>query len=55
MRGMIYSPEYTMKWIYEVMQKYDIDAESQFLLEEGHKEIPQSECYQDYGYPSYVN
>jgi len=25
------------------------------LLEEGHKEILQSECYQEYGYPSYIN
>ena len=32
----------------------DIDAESQALLEEGHKEIIQSECYEDYGYPSYI-
>ena len=25
------------------------------LLNEGHKEILQSECYEDYGVPSYIN
>lgn len=50
----LYSPEYTMQWIYEAIQKHDIDAESQTLLEEGHKEILQSECYEDYGCPSYI-
>ena len=34
--------------------KHDIDAESQALLEEGHKEILHSECYEDYSYPSYI-
>lgn len=28
----MYSPEYTMQWIYEAIQKHDIDAESQALL-----------------------
>ena len=51
----MYSPEYTMQWIYEAIQKHDIDIESQALLEEGHKEIQQSECYEDYGVPSYIN
>ena len=76
----MYSPEYTMQWIYEAIRKaaikreecqvttcafpsvsrlnevkHDIVAESQALLEEGHKEIQQSECYEDYGYPSYIN
>jgi len=51
----MYSPEYTMQWIYEAIQKHDIDAESQALLEEGHKEILQSECYEDYGYPPYLD
>ena len=45
----MYSPEYTMQCIYEEIQKHDIDIESQALLEEGHKEILQSECYEDYG------
>lgn len=76
----MYSPEYTMQWIYEAIRKaaikreegqvttcafpsvsrlnevkHDIDTESQALLEEGHKEMQQSECYEDYGYPSYIN
>ena len=29
--------------------------ESRRLLEDGHKEILQSECYQEYGYPSYID
>lgn len=51
----MYSPEYTMQWIYETIQKHDIDAESQALLEEEHKEILQSECYEDYDCPSYID
>lgn len=50
----MYSPEYTMQWIYEAIQKHEIDEESRELLEEGHKEILQSECYNEYGYPSYI-
>ena len=50
----MYSPEYSLQWIYEDIMKYDIDEESRKLLEEGHKEILQSECYQEYGYPSYI-
>lgn len=38
----------------EAIQKHDIDAESKALLTEGHKEILQSECYEDYGVPSYI-
>ncbi len=34
--------------------KCDIDEDSRKLLEEGHKEILQSECYEDYSYPSYI-
>ena len=51
----MYSPEYSLQWIFEDIMKYDIDQESRTLLEEGHKEILQSECYQEYGYPSYIN
>ena len=51
----IYSPEYTMQGIYEAIQEHNIDSESQRLLEEGHKEILQSECYEDYGMPSYID
>lgn len=43
-----------MQWIYEAIQKHDIDAELQSLLNDGHKEILQSECYEDYGVPSYI-
>ena len=50
----MYSPEYTMQWIYKEIQKHDIDAESQVLLEVGHKEILKTECYVEYGYPSYI-
>ena len=51
----LYSPEYTMQWIYEAIKKHDIDPESQSLLDEGHKEILQSECYEDYGIPPYID
>ena len=50
----MYSSEYSLQWIYEDIMKYDIDEESRKLLEDGHKEILQSECYEDYGYPSYI-
>lgn len=50
----MYSLECTMQWIYEAIQKHNIDAESQALQEEGHKEILQSECYKEYGSPSYI-
>lgn len=52
--GDMYSPEYSLQWIYEDIMKYDIDQESRRLLEDGHKEILQGECYQEYGYPSYI-
>ena len=44
----------TLQWIYKAIQKHDIDAESKALLTDGHKEILQTECYEDYGYPSYI-
>ena len=50
----MYNPEYSLQWIYEDIMKYDIDEDSRKLLEEGHKEILQSECYEDYSYPSYI-
>lgn len=49
----MYCLENTMQWIYEAIQKHNLDAESLALLDEGHKEFLQSECYEDYGYPSY--
>ena len=50
----MYNPEYSLRWIYEDIMKYDIDQESRRLLEDGHNEILQSECYQEYGYPNYI-
>ena len=50
----MYSPEYSLQWIYEDIMKYDIGDEAQMLLDIGHSEIMDSECYQDYGYPSYL-
>lgn len=44
-----------MQWIYEAMQKHEIDVESQDLLEQGHKVILQSECYENYGCPSDID
>ncbi len=32
----MYSPEYSLQWIYEDIMKYDIDQESRKLLDEGH-------------------
>ena len=51
----MYSPEYSLQWIYEDIMKYDIDGDSRKLLEDGHEEILQSECYEDYGMPSYYS
>lgn len=35
----MYSPEYSLQWIYEDIMKCNIDQESRNLLEDGHKEI----------------
>ena len=50
----MYSPEYSLQRIFEDIQKYPIGDEAQILLDIGHSEIMDSECYQDYGYPSYI-
>ncbi len=50
----MYSPEYALEWIYKEINKYKIDEKSQVLLDMGHSEIMDSECYQEYGYPSYL-
>lgn len=50
----MYSPEYSLRWIYEDITKCAIDEEKQKLLDIGHSEIMDSECYQEYGYPSYI-
>lgn len=50
----LYSPEYALQRIYKEIKKYKIDEESQVLLDIGHSEIMDCECYQEYGYPSYL-
>ena len=50
-----YSPDYSMKLIYDAIMKHDIDAESQALLKAGHDEIKKTECYDNYGCPSYID
>ena len=50
----IYSSEYVMQEIYKSIRKHDIDAESRALLDEDYKKILQSECYENYVYPSYI-
>ena len=49
-----YSPDYSMKLIYDAIMKYDIDAEAVALLKAGHEEIQKTECYDNYGCPSYI-
>lgn len=34
--------------------KYDIGAESQAMLESGHDEIRQTECYDNYCVPTFI-
>ena len=50
----LYCPEYVMQGIFEDFQMHGLDFESIAILKEGHDEILQSECYEDYGYPSYL-
>ncbi len=50
----MYSPEYSLKWIYDDIKKYNIGEELQMMIDIGHSEIMDSECYQEYGYPSYI-
>lgn len=50
----MYSPEYSLRSIYDEIRKYEIGEEEQMLLDVGHSEIMDSECYQEYGYPSYI-
>ena len=49
-----YSPDYSMKQIYDAIMKYDIDAEAVALLKAGHDEIQNTKCYENYGCPSYI-
>lgn len=48
-----YSPDYSVQQIYDSIIKYDIDAEAAELLKAGHEEIQKTECYDNYGCPSY--
>ncbi len=50
----LYSPEYILQDIFEKLQMQDLDFETAMLLKEGHDEIHQTACYQEYGYPSYI-
>ena len=50
----MYSPEYILQGLFENLQMQDLDFESAMLLKEGHDEIVQTECYKEYGYPSYI-
>lgn len=50
----LYSPEYTLQSIFEDFQMHDLGTKATKLLKEGHDEIMQSKCYQEYGYPSYI-
>ena len=49
-----YSPDYFMKLIYDAIMKCDIDTESAMLLKSVHDEILNTECYDNYGCPSYI-
>ena len=50
----LYAPEHIVQGIFEKLQMQDLDFETAMLLKEGHDEIMQTECYQEYGYPSYI-
>ena len=50
----LYCPEYSLQSIYEDIIDHNLDPDSKSLLEAGHAEILESECYQDYGVPSYI-
>ena len=51
----MYSPEYSLQWIYQQIAKHDLDDAAKKLLAEGHEEIKQCECYQEYGLPMYIH
>lgn len=50
----LYAPEYILQRLYEDFQMHNMDFDTAMLLKEGHDEMMQSECYLDYGYPSYL-
>lgn len=49
-----YCPDYELRTICQQIKKYDIGEAAQQLLDAGHDEIRQTECYDNYGLPSYV-
>lgn len=50
----LYSPEYILQGIFEKLQMCDLDFDTAMLLKEGHDEIMETACYQEFGYPSYI-
>lgn len=50
----LYKPEFVLQDIFEKLQMSNLDFDSIMLLKEGHDEIMQLECYQKYGYPSFL-
>ena len=50
----MYSPDYSLRTIYNEIRKYKIGEDAQTLLDIGHSEMMNSDCYQDYGYPSFI-
>ena len=50
----LYAPEYIVQGLFEKLQMCNLDFETAMILKEGHDEIMQTECYQEYGYPTYI-
>ena len=50
----LYAPEYILQGLFEKLQMCNLDFETAMILKEGHDEIMQTECYKEYGYPSYI-
>ncbi len=50
----MYAPEYSLQRIYEDIKQCGIGDEEQVMLDIGHSEIMDSECYHEYDYPSYI-
>ena len=51
----MYSPEYTMQWIYEAIQKYDVDAESYYLLNGDIRKSCGANATRTMAFPSYID
>ena len=50
----LYAPEYIVQGLFEKFQMCNLDFETAMILKEGHDEIMQTECYKEYGYPTYI-